>query len=469
MIEPKASAAYAITVRLQIVNTPGSFGKIAQMLGEQGASIDDVKLLSVDFHHKVREITIDCKSEEHSQKIIEMLGKLDHINVLYTQDDVFEMHRGGKLTVEPTVTLKTRSGLAQAYTPGVARICTHIAENPEDAFEYTVRGKTVAIVSDGTAVLGLGDIGARAALPVMEGKAMLFKQFGGIDGFPICLNTTDPEKIIEAVEAMSPSFGGINLEDISAPRCFEIEQELQRRLDIPVFHDDQHGTACVVVAGLMNALKVIGKDIGDLKVAISGLGAGGVAITKMLNNAGVGNIVPCDSRGIVHKNRDGLNSIKLEILEFANKDNETGDISDALKGADLFVGVSKPGVITADMIKSMNKDPIVFALANPIPEIMPAEVAGIARIMATGRSDFANQVNNVLCFPGIFKGAFECRAKSITENMKLAAAHAIADAISDDEVHEEYIIPDPFNPDIPELVAARVREAAIADGVATIN
>jgi len=300
----------------------------------------------------------------------------------------------------------------------------------------------------------------------MEGKAMLFKQFGGLNAVPLCLDTQDSQKIIEAVTLLAPNFGGINLEDIAAPRCFEIETELQKRLDIPVFHDDQHGTACVVLAGLLNSLKVIGAKMSNLKIVISGVGAGGVAIAKTLNNAGAGNIVPCDSEGIIYRGRkSGMNPMKEEVLLFANKDNEQGSIHDAMKGAHVFIGVSRPGVIDADDLKNMAKDPIVFALANPTPEILPDEAKGIARIIATGRSDYANQVNNVLCFPGIFKGALACKATSITENMKLAAARAIADSIPENELNEENIIPDPFNMTVPEKVAELVKAAAIKDGV----
>ncbi len=463
----KASAAYSITVKLKITNKPGQLAKVVNLLASEGINLSELALLATDFHYKHREITMHCKSQEHSLRIVELLKNMDDIVFEESRDDVFAMHVGGKLSIEPKMYLKTRDHLSQAYTPGVARICTHIAEYPDSTFEYTMRGNTVAVVTDGSAVLGLGNIGPKAGLPVMEGKAMLFKQFGGLNAVPICLDTQDAQQIIDTVTYLAPSFGGINLEDISAPRCFEIETELQKRLDIPVFHDDQHGTACVVLAGLINALKVVGLKMPNLKVVISGVGAGGVAIAKTLHSAGAGNIIPCDSEGIIYKGRkSGMNSMKEEILLFANKENEKGSIHDALRGANVFVGVSRPGVIEPEDLKMMAKDSIVFALANPTPEIMPDQAKGLARIIATGRSDFANQVNNVLCFPGIFKGALACRATRITENMKLAAARAIAEGIPDSELNEENIIPDPFNLAVPERVATLVREAAILDGVA---
>ncbi|MDZ4784625.1 MAG: NAD-dependent malic enzyme, partial [bacterium] len=465
-----ASPAFSITARISIRNFPGQLAKVVKLMGDEGVSLAEMTLLASDFHYKHREITMHCKNEAHAERIIKLLKERDDILFESYTDDVFEMHKGGKLSIEPKLYLKTRDQLSQAYTPGVARICTHIANNPDATFDYTMRGNTVAVITDGTAVLGLGDIGPRAGLPVMEGKAMLFKQFSGLNAVPICLDIRDTHKIIDTIAYLSPSFGGINLEDISAPRCFEIETELQKRLDIPVFHDDQHGTACVVLAGLLNALKVTGKKMSDLKIVISGVGAGGVAIAKTLNAAGAGNIVPCDSEGIVYRGRrSGMNSMKEEILQFANKDNEMGTPINALKGASVFIGVSRPGIIHREDLLGMAKDPIIFALANPVPEIMPDEAKGIARIIATGRSDFANQVNNVLCFPGIFKGALQCRATKITENMRLAAANAIAESIPENELNEENIIPDPFNMGVPKRVAEKVMEAAILDGVARIT
>jgi malate dehydrogenase (oxaloacetate-decarboxylating) len=470
MSSEKSSAAFSYTMQLKVRNKPGHLAKVVNILGEEQASVAEVNLLSSDFNYRYRTITMHCKSEEHAERVIERIKAIPENTFESVKDDVFVLHEGGKLKVEPKIYIKNRDQLSQAYTPGVARVCNHIAKNPEAVFDYTMRGSTIAVVTDGTAVLGLGNIGPKAGLPVMEGKAVLFKQFGGLNAFPICIDSQDTDKIIETVALLAPNFGGINLEDIAAPRCFEIETALQERLDIPVFHDDQHGTACVVLAGLMNSLKVIGGKMSDLKVVISGVGAGGVAIAKMLNAVGIGNIVPCDSEGIVYKGRKGgMNPMKDEILSFANKENEKGSIKDAMKGANVFIGVSKPGVINVDDVKKMKKDPIVFALANPTPEIMPEEIEGIARIIGTGRSDYQNQINNVLCFPGIFKGAVECRATKITDGMKLAAAQAIASAIPENELSETYIIPDPFNMDVPKLVAERVRHAAIKDGVARLK
>lgn len=365
----------------------------------------------------------------------------------------------GKISTESKAELKTREDLALAYTPGVAEPCKVIAKDPEAAYTYTLKQNTVAVVSDGSAVLGLGNIGPHAAMPVMEGKAVLFKNFGGVNAFPICLDTQDTEEIIKAVTLIAPTFGGINLEDISAPRCFEIERRLKETLNIPVFHDDQHGTAIVVLAGIINALKIVNKKPEDCKIAVNGSGAAGIAITKLLLNYGFKNILLCDTKGIICKDRTNLNWIKEEMAEATNPDNVSGTLADAMVGADIFIGVSAPGSVTEDMVRSMNKDAILFAMANPVPEIMPeqAKAAG-ARIIGTGRSDFPNQVNNVIAFPGIFKGALEGRASQITEEMKLAAAYAIAGIVSDDELNEDYILPDAFNPNVAEAVSKAVKD-----------
>lgn len=365
----------------------------------------------------------------------------------------------GKISTESKAELKTREDLALAYTPGVAEPCKVIAKDPEAAYTYTLKQNTVAVVSDGSAVLGLGNIGPHAAMPVMEGKAVLFKNFGGVNAFPICLDTQDTEEIIKAVTLIAPTFGGINLEDISAPRCFEIERRLKETLNIPVFHDDQHGTAIVVLAGIINALKIANKKPEDCKIAVNGSGAAGIAITKLLLNYGFKNILLCDTKGIICKDRTNLNWIKEEMAEATNPDNVSGTLADAMVGADIFIGVSAPGSVTEDMVRSMNKDAILFAMANPVPEIMPeqAKAAG-ARIIGTGRSDFPNQVNNVIAFPGIFKGALEGRASQITEEMKLAAAYAIAGIVSDDELNEDYILPDAFNPNVAEAVSKAVKD-----------
>lgn len=365
----------------------------------------------------------------------------------------------GKLEVISKVPVKSREDLSIAYTPGVAEPCKVIAQDKEAAYKYTMKANTVAVVSDGSAVLGLGNIGPYAAIPVMEGKAVLFKEFGGVNAVPICLDTQDTEEIIKAVTCLAPAYGGINLEDISAPRCFEIEERLKEILDIPVFHDDQHGTAIVVLAGIINALKVVGKKKEDCRVVVNGAGSAGVAITRLLLTYGFPHITMCDKVGIISKKTEGLNWMQQKMTEVTNLEQQTGTLADAMKGADIFVGVSAPGIVTAEMVASMNKDAILFAMANPVPEIMPdvAKAAG-ARVVGTGRSDFPNQVNNVVAFPGIFKGALEGRAAQITEEMKLAAANAIASLVPDDELSDENIMPEAFNPKVAEVVAAAVKE-----------
>lgn len=376
-------------------------------------------------------------------------------------EKALELHEkwNGKLDTVSKVQVKTREDLALAYTPGVAEPCKVIAEDPEAAYRYTIKSNTVAVVSDGSAVLGLGNIGPLAAMPVMEGKAVLFKEFGGINAFPICLDTQDTEEIIETVVRIAPAFGGINLEDISAPRCFEIEERLKKRLNIPVFHDDQHGTAIVVLAGIINALKVTGKKKEDCRVVVNGAGSAGVAITKLLLNYGFPHITMCDKTGMLCKGMDGLNWMQEKMVEVTNLEHKTGTLADALKGADIFVGVSAPGIVSQEMVASMNKDSILFAMANPVPEIMPdlAKTAG-ARVVGTGRSDFPNQVNNVLIFPGIFRGALEGRATAITEEMKLAAANAIAALVDDSELSDENILPAAFDPRVADAVSKAVKE-----------
>ena len=383
-----------------------------------------------------------------------------------------EMHQEhkGKIEVVSKVPVKTREDLSIAYTPGVAEPCREIAKNPAAAYTYTAKGNLVAVVSNGTAVLGLGNIGAAASQPVMEGKAILFKEFGGVDAFPICLDTQDPEKVIEAVRLMAPVFGGINLEDISSPNCFYIEETLEKELDIPVFHDDQHGTAIVVTAALLGALRVVKKDIGSIKVVVNGPGAAGTAIIKMMLAAGVKNVIACDENGILYKDRGvGIQDHKKMLCEITNKENLRGDLSDAIKGADVFIGVSVAGALKPEMAKTMAKDAIVFAMANPTPEILPdeAKAAGV-RVIGTGRSDFAHQINNVLAFPGVFKGALSVRARDINTAMKVAAAHAIADLVSDEERSEDYIIPGAFDPRVAQAVADAVAKAARETGVARL-
>jgi malate dehydrogenase (oxaloacetate-decarboxylating) len=456
----KPSAGFSISVRLKLENRPGSFARVTQLIANSGASLAEVSLIASDFDFNLRDVTINCISEQQSRDLVRHIEALSGVCIDRWQDDTFAMHSGGKLNVMPKQVLKTTDELSRAYTPGVARVCTAIHRNPEEVYPYTIKSNTVAVISDGSAVLGLGNIGPRAALPVMEGKAVLFRQFAGINAFPICLDTQDTEEIIATIKNIAPVFGGINLEDISAPRCFEIEERLSDELDIPVFHDDQHGTAVVVVAGLMNALKLTGKRMDQITVVVNGFGAGGVACTRLMLDAGVKNIIPCDTAGTVYRGRqENMNEVKRLLSEVTNITNVKGTVADALRGADVFVGVSQPGAITPAMVRAMAKDPIVFALANPIPEIMPTEIQGIARIIATGRSDYANQINNVLCFPGIFKGALECRARRITTKMKLAAAAAIASEVSENELRETYIIPGIFKSNIAAKVAEKVREA----------
>ena len=390
------------------------------------------------------------------------------MTVLDHHDRTFRMHEGGKIEVLPLFPVGDEDDLSMAYTPGVARVCTAIAEDQALADVYTIRKNTVAIVSDGTAVLGLGDIGPKAAMPVMEGKALLFKEFGDVDAFPICLDVSTPEEVIETVVRLAPTFGGINLEDIKAPGAFEIEAELKKRLDIPVFHDDQHGTAVVALAGLQNALRVVGKNMTDVSVVVAGLGAAGIAVGKILLEAGVGHIVGLDRAGAVWDGRDNLNSAKQWFAENTNQRKLKGSASDVLVGADVFLGLSGPGLITADDVKSMAADPVVFAMANPDPEILPEQVEGLVGVMATGRSDYPNQINNVLAFPGIFRGALDARASDITEGMKLAAALAIAESISSDELAADFIIPSVFDKAVSVRVAEAVREAAIREGVSRI-
>ncbi len=381
-----------------------------------------------------------------------------------------EFHKGGKIEIKSKVKLDAREDLSLAYTPGVAEPCKLIAKDREKAYDYTSKWNLVAIVSDGSAVLGLGNIGAHAAIPVMEGKALLFKKFAGVDAFPVCLDTQDVDEIVNIVEKLSPVFGGINLEDISAPRCFEIEEKLKKKLDIPVFHDDQHGTAVVVLAALLNALKIVGKDKENTKITISGAGAAGIAITKLLLKYGFKNIVVCDSKGILESSREDLNWAKREIAELTNPAGLKGSLKDAVRGADVFIGVSAPLILTKEMVESMNCDAIVFAMANPVPEIMPddARTAG-ARIVGTGRSDFPNQINNALAFPGIFRGTLDCRAKEINDEMKIAAAEAIASCVDEKELEEGTVVPSIFDKNLHNSVAIAVRRAATKTGVARIK
>ncbi|HUK83460.1 MAG TPA: NAD-dependent malic enzyme [Verrucomicrobiae bacterium] len=436
---------------------------VARAEGDPGA----VDLVRADRDFKVRDLTVSARDDAHAAKILKAIKKLKGIKVLQVSDRVFLLHLGGKIHIQNKVPLNTRDTLSMAYTPGVARVCMAIAEDTNKASTLTIKHNSVAVVSDGTAVLGLGDIGPEGAMPVMEGKAMLFKEFGGIDAYPICLKTKSVDEIVNAVKWISTGFGGINLEDISAPRCFEVEQRLKRELDIPVFHDDQHGTAIVVLAATLNALKILKKKLKEIRITILGAGAAGVAVTKILLAAGARDIVCCDRKGIVCKKRlPDLDPSKAWLAEHTNPRNISGNIENAATGAHLFIGVSGPGLFPVRALKRMAKDPIVFALANPVPEIMPEEAEGRARIIATGRSDYPNQINNVLAFPGVFRGALDARAREINEPMKLAAAKAIAGCITDDQLSEEYIVPSVFNRDVARRVARAVAAVARETGVA---
>jgi malate dehydrogenase (oxaloacetate-decarboxylating) len=460
------SAQFSATLRVVLEDRPGSFARLASALGDAGASLDAIDLVRVDRGRKIRDVTVLATDSSHLEQIVAAVRALDGVEVENVSDRTFLLHLGGKIEVVAKSPLKTRDDLSMAYTPGVARVSTAIAEDPAKAWNLTIKQNTVAVVSDGTAVLGLGDIGPEAAMPVMEGKAVLFKEFGGVDAWPICLATKDVDEIVAAVAAIAPGFGGINLEDISAPRCFEIERRLREQLDIPVFHDDQHGTAVVVLAAFLNALRVVDKRPEDVKVVLTGVGAAGIATTKILLAAGVRRIVGCDRGGAVHVGRDDLDATKAEYAELTNPDRERGSADEVLAGADVFIGLSGPGAVSAEAVGTMAADAVVFAMANPTPEVLPEEIHGHAAVIATGRSDYPNQINNVLAFPGIFRGALDVRASEITEGMKVAAGHAIAAVIAEDELGPEYVIPSVFNRDVAPEVAAAVARAAEADGVA---
>ena len=465
-MESIPSASYSFTLRVEFPHRAGSLGKILTVIGEADGMVGAVDIVRMREDRTVRDITVNARDSEHGQSVVEAVGELPEVEVVNVSDRTFLMHLGGKIEVRSKLKIRTRDDLSMVYTPGVARVCRAIHDDPERAFNLTIKRNTVAVVSDGTAVLGLGDIGPGAAMPVMEGKAALFKQFANVDAFPICLDTKDTEEIIATVKHLAPAFGGINLEDISAPRCFEIEERLKKDLDIPVFHDDQHGTAVVVLAALINSLKIVGKKVEDLRLVVNGVGASGVACAKIIMAAGATNVVGCDSKGIVHEGREDLNPAKRWFAENTNPEGRTGDLAEAVRGADLFLGLSAPNVLSVDHLKTMNEDPIVFAMANPDPEIRPEIAMGHARIIATGRSDYPNQINNVLCFPGIFRGALDVRAREIDEGMKLAAANAMADVIPEEELSDDYIIPSVFDERVAPAVAEAVSEKARETGMA---
>ena len=460
------SASYSLTIRVVVPSAPGSFARVAAAIGEAGGDLGAIDLVRAGQEGTVRDITVNAVDSEHGKRIVESVRELPGVDVQSISDRTFLLHLGGKIEVTPKSPVRTRDDLSMAYTPGVARVCMAIHEAPERAWSLTIKRNTVAVVSDGTAVLGLGDIGPEAAMPVMEGKAMLFKEFGGVDAFPLCLATKDVDEIVRTVKAVAPGFGGINLEDISAPRCFEIERRLREELDIPVFHDDQHGTAVVVLAAFLNALRVVDKRPEDVSVVIVGAGAAGIACTKILLAAGVQNIIGTDRAGAIHRKREGLDEFKRWYAENTNSQGFTGSSNEALRGADVFIGLSGPGAVSVEAVLDMADDAIVFAMANPTPEVPPEALAGHVAVIATGRSDYPNQINNVLAFPGIFRGALDVRASEINEEMKVAAGEALASVVTPDELSAEYVIPSVFNRDVGTTVAEAVAQAAIESGVA---
>ncbi len=461
MVRLTPNPSYSLTLRIKLPNQVRQLAAVLEAIAHAEGNLGNIDVVEKSREYIIREISVDAASTEAAEKIEAAVRSLDKVEVLAVYDRTFALHRGGKLRVSAKIPLREQDDLAMAYTPGVGRVCVEIANHPESVYDYTIKGNTVAIVSDGSAVLGLGNLGAEASMPVMEGKAMLFKEFAGLDAFPICLDTQDTDEIIETVKRIAPVFGAVNLEDISAPRCFEIESRLQADLDIPIFHDDQHGTAIVSLAALTNALKVVKKDIGDIRLVINGAGAAGLSMGRLFRKAGVKNLVICDSKGIIGGDRTNLTATKQEFVV-----EQSGTLADAMKDADVFMGVSAPGVVTVEMVKAMAADPIVFAMANPIPEIQPELIKDIVAVVATGRSDYPNQINNVLAFPGVIRGAIDCRAAAITTDMFLAAGKAIASLIPDTEVSASNIMPSVFDERVAPAVSAAVQEVARAAGIA---
>ncbi|EHC18730.1 NAD-dependent malic enzyme [Fischerella thermalis WC542] len=461
MTDLTPNSSFSLTLRLEIPNRIGMLASVTQAIATTGGNLGQIDLIEQTRAVSIRDLTVDAASTEHAEAIVQAVKALPNIKLLNVYDRTFNLHRGGKISITSRISLKSVSDLAMAYTPGVGRICTAIAQDPEEVYKLTIKQNTVAIVTDGSAVLGLGNLGPGAALPVMEGKAMLFKEFAGINAFPICLATQDTDEIVRTVKNIAPVFGGVNLEDIAAPRCFEIEERLRRELDIPVFHDDQHGTAIVTLAALINSLKLVHKSMEQIRIVINGAGAAGIAIARLLQKAGADKIWMCDSKGILSTSRTDLTQEKREFAVKAQ-----GTLAGAMQAADVFIGVSGPGVLTPEMVRSMAKDPIVFAMANPIPEIQPELVSNEVAVMATGRSDYPNQINNVLAFPGVFRGALDCRAQTITTSMYLEAASAIASLVKPSDLDREHIIPSVFDERVATTVAAAVQRAARQDGIA---
>lgn len=461
MTDLTPNSSFSLTIRFQVPNRPGMLAGVTQAISTLGGNLGQIDLIEQTRKISVRDITVDAASEEHAETIVEAVKALRDIRVINVYDRTFYLHRGGKICVQSKIGLKSQGDLAMAYTPGVGRVCSAIAQDPNKVYTLTIKQNTVAIVTDGSAVLGLGNLGPEAALPVMEGKAMLFKEFSGIDAFPICLATQDTDEIVRTVKNLAPVFGGVNLEDIAAPRCFEIEERLQRELGIPVFHDDQHGTAIVTLAALINALKLVSKSMAEVRIVINGAGAAGVAIARLLRKAGAEHICMCDSKGILSHDRTDLTEQKQEFAVA-----QSGSLADAMKESDVFLGVSAPGVVSPAMVRSMAAQAIVFAMANPIPEIQPELIENDAAVIATGRSDYPNQINNVLAFPGIFRGALDCRAATLTTTMYLEAAQAIASLVKPTDLDREHIIPSVFDERVATSVASAVQRAARQDGIA---
>ena len=460
------SASYSLTIRVVVPSAPGSFARVAAAIGEAGGDLGAIDLVRAGREGTVRDVTVNASDSDHGKGIVDAVRALPGVDVQSVSDRTFLLHLGGKIEVTAKSPIRTRDDLSMAYTPGVARVCLAIADAPERAWSLTIKRNTVAVVSDGTAVLGLGDIGPEAAMPVMEGKAMLFKEFGGIDAFPLCLATTDVDEIVRTVKAVAPGFGGINLEDISAPRCFEIERRLREELDIPVFHDDQHGTAVVVLAAFLNALRVVGKRPEDVSVVMVGAGAAGIACTKILLAAGVSRSSEPTARARSIAVARASTRPSAGTPRTPTRAGFTGTADEALRGADVFIGLSGPGAVSVDAVLAMADDAIVFAMANPTPEVPPEALTGRVAVVATGRSDYPNQINNVLAFPGIFRGALDVRASEINEAMKLAAGEALASVVTADELSAEYVIPSVFNRDVASTIAEAVAQAAVDTGVA---
>ena len=460
------SASYSATFRVRLKDHPGSFATLASAIAEAGGLLGATDLVRVDAGEKVRDVTVLAADADHLEGIVAAVSAVDGIEVEHVSDRTFLVHLGGKLEVRSRVPLKTRDDLSMVYTPGVARVSRAIAADPAKVWALTTKQNAVAVVSDGSAVLGLGDIGPEAALPVMEGKAVLFREFGGVDAWPICLATKDVDEIVRTIVAIAPGFGGINLEDISAPRCFQVERRLRAELEIPVFHDDQHGTAIVVLAALVNALRVVGKRIEDVRIVVTGVGAAGTATTKTLIAAGARDVVGCDRLGVVARGRDGLTAEKAAYAVLTNPANVRGSADSALEGADVFIGLSAPGAVNVEAVRRMAPGAIVFAMANPTPEVLPEEIADDVAVVATGRSDYPNQINNVLAFPGVFRGALDVRAREITPAMETAAAHAIAAVVKPAALSADYVIPSVFDRSVAREVASAVATAAERSGVA---